>query len=99
MVMDAAKDTVIRRHVVCSTVSNYGAKLITLGIWFFLTPFILHQLGPTGYGIWILVGSVVAYGALLNFGMTGAIVKYIAEHRAKGESEQAQSLVATALCL
>ena len=99
MVMDTAKDTVIRRHVLRSTASNYGAKLITLGIWFLLTPFILHQLGPSGYGLWVVVGSAVAYGALLNFGISGAVIKYVAEHRARGESKQAQSLVATALCL
>ena len=99
MVMDTTKDTVIRRHVLRSTASNYGAKLITLGSWVLLTPFILHQLGPSGYGLWIVVGSAVAYGTLLNFGISGAVIKYVAEHCARGESNQAHSLVATALCL
>ena len=95
MVMDTAKNTLIRRRVVYSTASNYGAKIITLSIWFFLTPFILRQLGPSGYGLWIVVGSAVAYGTLLNIGISGAVIKYIAEHRARGENDQVQSLVAT----
>jgi O-antigen/teichoic acid export membrane protein len=99
MVMDPAKDAVIRRHVLRSTASNYGAKLITLATWFFLTPFILHQLGPTGYGLWAVVGSAVAYGTLLNFGISGAVIKYVAEHRARGENQHAHNLIATSLCL
>jgi O-antigen/teichoic acid export membrane protein len=97
--MDTTKETIIRQHVLYSTASNYGAKLITLGIWFFLTPFILHRLGQAGYGLWILVEATVSYGSLLNFGISGAVIKYVAEHRARGESQQAHSLVATALRL
>jgi O-antigen/teichoic acid export membrane protein len=99
MAMDPAKDAVIRRHVLRSTASNYGAKLITLGTWFLLTPFILHQLGPSGYGLWVVVGSAVAYGSLLDFGISNTVIKYVAEHRARGENQQAHSLIATALCL
>lgn len=97
--MDAEKDTVIHRHVLRSTATNYVAKLINLGTWFLLTPFILHHLGPTEYGLWIVVGSSVAYGTLLNLGISGAVIKYIAEYRARGENLQAQGLIATALCL
>lgn len=99
MVKEIEKDALIRQHVLRSTVSNYGAKVIMLGTWFLLTPFILHQLGPDGYGLWVVVGSATAYGTLLNCGISGAVIKYVAEHRAKGESQQAASLVATALCL
>jgi O-antigen/teichoic acid export membrane protein len=96
---DAAKDAVIRRRVLGSTASNYVGKFIALGTWFLLTPFILHRLGETTYGLWVLVGSVVAYGSLLDLGIAGAVIKYIAEYHAKGEIAEARSLVATALCL
>jgi O-antigen/teichoic acid export membrane protein len=99
MVTDATRDTVIHRRVVRNTISNYLGKLITLCTWFFLTPLILHQLGPTAYGLWALVGSMVSYGSLLDFGVGRAVIKYVAEYNARGETEQAHSLVATALCL
>jgi len=89
----------IQRHVVLSTLSNYGAKVLTLGVWFFLTPFLLRQLGPSAYGLWVLVGSVVGYGSLLDFGIAPAVTKYVAEYHARGQIEAARSLVATALCL
>jgi len=96
---DATKDPVIRWRVFVGAASNYVGKFIALGTWFLLTPFILHRLGPVSYGLWALVGSVVAYGSLLDFGIAGAVVKYVAEYHAKGEIAHARSLVATALCL
>jgi O-antigen/teichoic acid export membrane protein len=85
--------------VVLSTISNYAGQIYTVGIWFFLTPFLLHQLGPSAYGLWVLVGSVVTYGSLLDFGIASAVTKYVAEYHARGQIEQAQRLVATALWL
>jgi O-antigen/teichoic acid export membrane protein len=96
---DPAKTAVIRQRVLRSTASNYAGRFITLGTWFLLTPFILVQLGTTSYGLWVLVSSVVAYSSLLDLGIAGAVIKYTAEYRARGEEEQAHRLVATALCL
>jgi len=99
MVTDPAKDAVIRHRVLQSTAFNFVGKFIALGAGFLLTPFILRQLDAGHYGLWVLVGSVVAYGSLLDLGIAGAVVKYIAEHRARGEDERAHNVVATALSL
>jgi O-antigen/teichoic acid export membrane protein len=99
MATDPAPAGYLRRRVVLSTLANYANKLVTLGVWFFLTPFLVRRLGDTQYGLWILVGSVVAYGTLLDFGIAPAVTKYVAEYHARGEIEQARSLVATALWL
>jgi O-antigen/teichoic acid export membrane protein len=99
MTTDAAKDAFIRRRVIVNTASNYVAQILTLGIWFFLTPFLLRQLGASDYGLWILIGSIAAYGSLLDFGITTAVTKYVAQFQAEGRIEQARSLVATTLWL
>lgn len=87
------------RHVFLSSLSNYISKVINLAAWFILTPFILNRLGDGLYGLWILVGSVAAYGFLLDFGIAGAVTKYTAEYCARGENETAHRLIATALWL
>jgi len=87
------------RHVVLSSLSNYVGKFVNLISWFILTPFILNQLGDRSYGLWVLVGSVTAYGLLLNLGITDAVTKYVAEFRAKGETQHATSIIATGLLL
>ena len=45
----------------------------------------------------MLVASFLAYGTLLDLGVNEAVVKYVAEHRAKGDSDAASSLIATTL--
>ena len=88
-----------RWKVVINATSNYVGRFLTLGMWFFLTPFILNRVGSSAYGAWTLVTSLLAYGTLLGLGIAKAITKYVAEFRGKGEPEQAQRLVATALWL
>jgi O-antigen/teichoic acid export membrane protein len=92
------RSEVVFRYLLHSSISNYIGTFITVGAWFLLTPFMLQQLGTTVYGLWVLVGSVTGYGLLLDLGITGALTKFIAEYRVRGETEQARSLVVTALC-
>lgn len=96
---DAEKDAFIRRRVIVNTASNYVAKILTLSVWFFLTPFLLRQLGINDYGLWVLISSITAYGSLLDFGIATAVTKYIAQFHAEGRIEQARSLVSTTLWL
>ena len=91
-----SRDFIIRQ-LLRSTASNFIGRFISLGTWFLLTPFILARLDSTLYGLWVLVGSVMAYGSLLDFGISGAITKYVAEYRAREQFDDAQHLVGTAL--
>ena len=96
---EAEQDALIRRRVLRGVVSNYAGQAVTIGTWILLTPFILARLGPATYGLWALVGSVIGYGALLDFGIGGAVIKYVAEYRARGALDEARALIATALQL
>lgn len=89
----------IVRRLAHSTISNYLGLAVSLGTWFLLTPFIVRQLGSNLYGLWVLVGSVIGYGSLLDFGIASALTKYVAEFRARSEWEDARGLVGTAILL
>jgi O-antigen/teichoic acid export membrane protein len=97
--IETGNDAVIRQRIFVNTAINVAGKFITFGIWFLLTPYILNRLGAVSYGVWILVGSVVAYGSLLDVGVAGTVIKYIAEYRAKADLASGRSLIATALGL
>jgi O-antigen/teichoic acid export membrane protein len=89
----------IASRVVRSTTANFGGQAVALLVWLALTPFLLHQLGATDYGLWVLATSLAAYGGLLDLGVGAAVTKYVAELRARGESGEASSLIATSLRL
>jgi O-antigen/teichoic acid export membrane protein len=91
------KQQQIRRRVLVGTLSNYIGQFATFGAWFLLTPFILREVGVAMYGLWALMGSMVAYGSLLDLGIWGAIIKYTAEYRALRREEEINALIGTAL--
>jgi O-antigen/teichoic acid export membrane protein len=64
-----------------------------------MTPVLVHGLGKTEYGVWALVGSLVWYLPLLEFGFGGATVKYVAQWHARGEGERVRATVATSFWL
>lgn len=61
-----------------------------LGIVF--TPFLIRMLGQSEFGLYSLVGSVVAYLTVMDFGFGNAIVRYTAQYKALGKIEEQYSL-------
>ena len=66
---------------------DWVAMGTTIVAGFLMSPFLVRNLGDSAYGVWILIGSLVGYLGLLDLGVTQSIVKYIAEHRARGDQE------------
>jgi len=79
--------------------SNWAGFVIYMVVSFFLTPFMVHHLGNTGYGIWILVGSLTGYLGILDLGLRPAVVKYVARYRALGDDEMVNRVVNTILVI
>jgi len=89
----------LQRRLVTGAVSNCIGKLVAVASWFFLTPFVLARLGVDGYALWVLVAAFAQYGTLLDLGIGGAVIKYVAEHNARRDRETARSVVASAVWL
>src|SRR2546428_682446 len=85
----------IRRRLLTGTLSNFVGRFTTAGIWFVLTPFLLARLEANGYALWVLMSAVASYGTLLELGIGGAVVKYVAEHVARGERAAAVKVISS----
>src|SRR5207249_4187413 len=59
---DQGVPPVIRYRLLIGTLSNCAGKVTAVGIWFFLTPFVLDRLGPHEYALWVLTGAMASYG-------------------------------------
>jgi O-antigen/teichoic acid export membrane protein len=77
--------------------SNWGMFLFSAGVGFFLSPFVVHRLGDTAYGIWALLGSLVGYLGLLDLGVRGAVTRYIASSHSRGDHVEATRIASSAL--
>ena len=56
------------------------------------TPYMLRMMGKSEYGLYALVGSVIAYLTILDFGFGNAIIRYTAKFRAEGKLKEQYSM-------
>jgi len=73
----------LRRRIIKNSIYNvleFGWPIITSLL---ATPYIVHKLGVGAYGILSIVSVMLGFFGILDLGLTGASVKYIAEYYEK----------------
>lgn len=61
-----------------------------------ITPFIVLQLGVKEYGIYIFIITITSLFSLLDFGLSSAITKYLAEYSAQKDEHRMKNLIYSA---
>lgn len=59
------------------------------------TPFMLRQLGQSEYGLYMLIGSLVGYISILDFGLHDTIYRFIAKYQADRDEKGQENFLAT----
>src|SRR5580704_5318496 len=77
--------------------SSWSALATNVLVGIFLSPFILHRLGDSAYGIWVLIFSITGYYGLFDLGIRSSVVRYVSKFTATGESDKLNRLVNTSL--
>jgi O-antigen/teichoic acid export membrane protein len=85
------------KRITQNILSNWMALAVSTAVGFFLAPYIVHRLGNVAYGVWVLVASLSAYMGLLDFGLRGAVMRYVSKGNAQGNHAEAQEAVSAAL--
>src|SRR5258707_10649205 len=82
-------------------VKNVGSSWFALGVnilvGIFLSPYILHHLGDSAFGLWVLIFSITGYYGLFDLGIRSSIIRYVAKYSANTESGEMDRLISTAL--
>jgi O-antigen/teichoic acid export membrane protein len=82
-------------------IKNVGASWFSLGVsvlvGIFLSPFILHRLGDTAFGIWVLIFSVTGYYGLFDLGIRSSVIRYVSTYTATHDNEGLAKLINTSL--
>jgi O-antigen/teichoic acid export membrane protein len=82
-----------------NVLSNWAGSLVASLVAFFLSPFVVHHLGNSAYGLWVLIGSLTGYLGLLDLGVRGAVTRYVAKFYAQSNHQEASRVVSTALLI
>ena len=78
---------------------NYIVTGTELLIGVFMLPFNVAHLGPSAYGLWILVASVTIYFSMFDMGYGMANVRLVAKYRARGDTRALNEIASTMFCI
>jgi O-antigen/teichoic acid export membrane protein len=75
--------------------TRYALIIVNAVIGLVVLPYNVRHLGTDDYGLWMLTAAVTAYFSVLELGYGGAVVKYVAELRARGEARGLNEVLST----
>ena len=82
-----------------NAIANLMGMVINMAIAFILSPFLVHTLGDTRYGVWTIAVAFTGYMSLFDFGISSAVNRYVAKYNSQSEQEKINSILSTALAL
>lgn len=85
----------MRRALFKSIFANWTGLFVNMAVGFFLTPFILHRLGDTAFGLWVLMTTLTGYYGLLDLGIRNAIIRYVARFVANQDYDDLARVAST----
>lgn len=62
---------------------SYVTIFLTNVIGLLMTPFIIRSLGTAEYGLYTMIGALVGYMTVLDFGLNKTIVRFVAKYRSE----------------
>jgi O-antigen/teichoic acid export membrane protein len=89
----------IANRVSFNVVGNLFNTLLNAFCGFLILPFLIGQLGRETYGFWTLIVATVGYFLVLDLGVSGAIGRLVAAHRAKGDIAGINVVISTTTIL
>jgi O-antigen/teichoic acid export membrane protein len=88
------KETLIR-----NAFSNWLAYAIQIAVVFYTSPKLVHTLGEDRYGVWSLVEGVIGYFAILDFGLSSTVVRFVAKYHAQNEWQRLNRLISASVLI
>ena len=89
----------VKRTVARNMLWNWGGIAAHMLAGFIVAPFLVRQLGETGYGLWVLIASLTGYFDLLDLGLRGSLGRNIAFHKAKNDDVGVKRVISTGMGL
>ena len=78
-----------------NVIASFGFRGISIVISFLLVPMTISYLNPTKYGIWLIIGSIIAWFGYFDIGLGNGLRNKLAEALATNKKDLARSYVST----
>lgn len=84
------------RSILLNTSSNVLILFVKMALTFIMAPILIRNLGNYDYGLWEMFAAVIGYMGMLDLGIKPAISRFTAQHSARDEGEELQTLYSSA---
>ncbi len=78
---------------------NYITIILTNVVGLVLTPFIISKLGDAEFGLYTLIGALVGYISVLDFGLHHTIVRFVAKYKAEKDKKAEENFLAITMLI
>jgi O-antigen/teichoic acid export membrane protein len=75
--------------------TRYIAIVIGAVVGLIVLPINIHYLGKSAYGLWMLTASITTYFSVLELGYGSAVIKFVAEYRARRDVKALNEILST----
>lgn len=89
--MNAAK------RIAINISSNYLGRIVGIVSTLILTPLLVRHLGSTGYGVWVMLNTIIYFIGYLDLGLENALVKYVAQYKGEANNTALNKTIRTSL--
>lgn len=76
---------------------SYVNILLQVIIGFLYVPILLHYIGKSEYGLYQLMGSLIAYFSVMDFGLSAAVIRFYAKYRALKDKVGMENILAISM--
>lgn len=85
-----------KNQIKYGSIISYATIGINILLGLIYTPWILHEVGSSNYGLYTLASSLIAL-FLMDFGMGAAVTRFVSNYRARNDQESINSFVGLAV--
>lgn len=88
-----------RARIARNMAFNWAGMACEAVVGFLLLPLLVSRLGDTGYGLWVVIGSLTGFFQLMDLGMRGSVGRFVALYRAHNDVGAINRTISTSFTL
>jgi len=73
------------------------SMIVTIVTSFITLPILIKLLGDETYGIWVIIGALMGYFGVLDFGLSGAVIRFLSLHWKEQSPQKIGEVLITSL--
>jgi len=93
------KTNVIAKNLAKGSILRLTVLVCSLGVSFYMMPFLVHALGDRLYGFWTVIGTFIGYYGFLDLGLSSAVTRFISRAYGQSNHHEINTVINTAFIL